>query len=55
MNTPSHAIVNYAILSGLAPRQTWPIVLGAVLPDVSMLVLIIWARINGIPGQQLWG
>jgi hypothetical protein len=55
MNTPSHAIVNYAILSGLAPRQTWAIVIGAVLPDFPMLVLIIWAKIKAIPGKELWG
>jgi hypothetical protein len=54
MNTPSHAIVNYAILSHLAPQQTWPIVFGAILPDLPMLVLVIWAKANGIPGQQVW-
>lgn len=55
MNTPSHAIVNYAMLSGFAPRQAWPIMLGAVLPDLPMLVLVIWARLKGIPGKALWG
>jgi hypothetical protein len=54
MQTPSHAIVNYAILSHFAPRQTWAIVVGAVLPDLPMLVLVVWARLNGIPGQQVW-
>jgi hypothetical protein len=54
MNTPSHAIVNYAILSNLAPQQTWPIVIGAILPDLPMLVLVIWTKVKGIPGQQVW-
>jgi hypothetical protein len=55
MNTPSHAIVNYALLNGLAPRQGWGIAIGAILPDLPMLVLVLWARVKGIPGQQLWG
>jgi hypothetical protein len=54
MNTPSHAIVNYALLSGLAPTATLPIVLGAILPDVPMLVLIVWAKLNDIPGPKIW-
>lgn len=55
MQTPSHAIVNYALLSGVAPKQVWPIVIGAMLPDFPMLVLVIWARFKGIPSSQLWG
>jgi hypothetical protein len=55
MNTPSHAIINYALLSGVAPRQLWPIVLGSMLPDLPMLVLVIWAKVQGIDGAKLWG
>lgn len=53
MNTPSHAILNLALL--LPDPQALPIiVLGAVLPDVPMFVLYAWAKIRRIPARQLW-
>lgn len=58
MNTPSHAIINYAILSLSSgeggSRSPWPILVGSVLPDAPLLVLIIWARVTKIPSTQLW-
>ncbi|WP_110984508.1 hypothetical protein [Acaryochloris thomasi] len=53
MNTPSHAILNLALL--LPEPQALPIItLGAILPDVPMFVLYAWAKIRRIPARQLW-
>ncbi len=56
MNTPSHSIINLAVLMPLEPTAALPIFLGSVLPDFPMLVLYIWAK--GIQKQserQIWG
>lgn len=54
MNTPSHAVINLAVLMG-QPQLTLPIVVGAVLPDVPMFVMYAWAK--GVQRQserQIW-
>lgn len=56
MNTPSHSIVNLALLMPLEPTAALPIFLGSVLPDLPMLLLYGWAK--GIQKQserQIWG
>lgn len=56
MNTPSHAILNLALLIDppLGPA-TLPIVLGATLPDVPMFALYFWAKlIRRLPERQIW-
>lgn len=46
MNTPSHAILNLAILiDPQQPTATLAIVCGAVLPDVPMFVMYFWAKV----------
>jgi hypothetical protein len=54
MNTPSHAILNLFALTKFAPHTTWPILLGAILPDVPMFVLVVWAKVKQIPSDELW-
>jgi hypothetical protein len=54
MNTPSHAILNLLVLSGFAPNATLPILIGAVIPDVPMFVLVVWARVQRIPASEVW-
>lgn len=56
MNTPSHLILNLALLRRpLAPAMTWPILIGAVIPDAAMFVFYGWARWQGLPEQTIWG
>lgn len=56
MNTPSHSIVNLAVLLPLAPDAALPILLGSVLPDLPMLVLYGWAKgIRRQSERQIWG
>lgn len=59
MNTPSHAIINLALLLPLAPEPSpllaSAIFLGSILPDLPMFVLYAWAK--GIRRQsegQIW-
>ncbi|NJL54672.1 MAG: hypothetical protein HC838_01265 [Spirulinaceae cyanobacterium RM2_2_10] len=56
MNTPSHVIINLAILGRKArPEWNWPIVLGALIPDLAMFVFYGWTKlISGISDQQIW-
>lgn len=54
MNTPSHAILNLALLME-QPETVLPICLGGILPDVPMFVLFFWAKkIRRQPEQQIW-
>ena len=55
MNTPSHSILNLAIL-GHAPRMalTWPILIGSWLPDAALFVFYGWAKLAGIPETTIW-
>lgn len=56
MNTPSHAIINLAILGRKTrPERNWSIVLGALIPDLAMFVFYGWAKlIAGMTDTQIW-
>ncbi|MGA7932316.1 MAG: hypothetical protein WCA35_01930 [Kovacikia sp.] len=55
MNTPSHAIVNLALLVDWQPEAILPIAIGAILPDVPMFVMYFWAkRILHQSDRQIW-
>lgn len=55
MNTPSHSILNLAILRRSAPPLTWPILVGSWLPDIAMFVFYGWAKIGaGLPEATIW-
>ena len=56
VNTPSHAVLNLAVLGRRAhPEWNWPIVVGAVLPDVPIFLLWIVATVGWRqPQRQIW-
>jgi hypothetical protein len=55
MNTPSHTILNLAILRRVpAPHLTWPVVIGSWLPDAAIFVFFAWAKLAGIPDAVIW-
>jgi hypothetical protein len=55
MNTPSHAIVNLALLMNGRSEAVLPIIVGAVLPDVPMFVMYFWAkRVLRQSEAQVW-
>jgi hypothetical protein len=56
MNTPSHAILNWALLTKTSKHPlVWPILLGAVLPDLPIFVFYGWAKlIQRLPESVIW-
>ena len=56
MNTPSHLILNLALLR--RPDQgvyTWPILLGAMAPDAAIFVFYGWAKwVQQLPESVIW-
>lgn len=55
MNTPSHSILNLAILGrGQQPARTWPILIGSWLPDAAIFGFYAWAKLIGLPDAVIW-
>ncbi|WP_224360521.1 hypothetical protein [Hyalangium versicolor] len=56
MQTPGHAVVNLAILtSAVTPEHTLPILAGAILPDVPIVVLYLREHyLRGLPEERIW-
>jgi ABC-type multidrug transport system fused ATPase/permease subunit len=55
MNTPSHAILNLALLIDQRPQSTSAIVVGAILPDAPIFALYLWAKfIQQASEQEIW-
>lgn len=56
MNTPSHAIINLAILGrSQQPEFNLIIVLGGILPDLPIFGFYFWAKfITHLPGEKIW-
>lgn len=56
MNTPSHAIINLAILGrSQRPDLNLLIVLGGILPDIPIFIFYFWAKfIAKLPFDKIW-
>lgn len=56
MNTPSHVVLNLFVLGGKRKhRDTLAIVLGALLPDLPMLLFYFWVKlVQRLPERQIW-
>ncbi len=55
MNTPSHAIVNLALLMNGRSEAVLPVIIGATLPDIPMFVMYFWAkRIRRQSEAKIW-
>ncbi|MGB3532625.1 MAG: hypothetical protein WBA13_03805 [Microcoleaceae cyanobacterium] len=56
MNTPSHAILNLALLGKtISPQANLIIVLGGILPDVPIFIFYGWAKfIAKMPENKIW-
>lgn len=56
MNTPAHVILNLAVLGRDAKSRTWPLLVGAILPDAPMFVFFLWETlVVGAPQSEIWG
>ncbi|MDJ0779071.1 MAG: hypothetical protein QNJ85_14480 [Gammaproteobacteria bacterium] len=55
MNTPAHAMVNLVLLAR-APghRKTGAIVLGALVPDLVIILFYAWHLLRGTSERQIW-
>lgn len=56
MNTPSHYIINLALLgTTVAPQQTVAITLGAITPDLPIFIFYGVAKfVQQLPEKQIW-
>lgn len=55
MNTPSHSILNLAILGPAQQSvRTWPILIGSWLPDAALFIFYGWAKLANIPEATIW-
>ncbi|HXU44424.1 MAG TPA: metal-dependent hydrolase [Thermoanaerobaculia bacterium] len=56
MNTPAHAVANLLILGRKGkPHLAWPIVAGAILPDVPMFVFYAVVKLGErLPEREIW-
>ena len=55
MNTVAHMVVAAAALSRRdTPKRNWAVLLGALVPDVSMFVFFAWSRIQGWSSDETW-
>ena len=56
MNTPSHYIINLALLGQtIAPKQNIAITIGAILPDIPIFVFYFLAKyIYKLPESKIW-
>ena len=56
MQTPGHAVVNLALIAGAVdPTLALPVLAGAVLPDVPIMVLYARERwLHGTPEDRIW-
>lgn len=54
MTTPAHAALSLIVL-GRSERNALPVALGAVAPDVPMLVFYLWERLaRGVSEGRIW-
>ena len=55
MNTPTHIILNYALLQDKTnKKEKWAILIGSVLPDITIFFMFFWALMMGIDQSTLW-
>ena len=55
MNTPAHAVLNLVLLGATKePRRAPPVLVGAVLPDLPIVVLYAYERLRGMSEAWIW-
>lgn len=55
MNTPTHILVGMAVLArGGATWRNIAVLCGAVVPDLSIYVLLVWSKLRGVPDWMIW-
>lgn len=55
MNTPTHLIINVAVLTRQGQvAVNLAVIAGALIPDLSIYVLFVWSKLAGIPEMTVW-
>jgi hypothetical protein len=56
MQTPGHVIINLGLLGrGDRPRWAWPIIAGALIPDLMMFWFYGWTKVvRDLPDSEIW-
>jgi hypothetical protein len=56
LNTPTHVLTAVALLTKPQDRRrNWAVLVGGILPDLSIFALVGWARmVENIPHRQIW-
>lgn len=55
MNTQTHLLVAAALFAKPdKPKRNVALIIGALLPDLAILILFGWAVLTGIPQSELW-
>ena len=55
MNTPAHVIFSLSLLGkNNAANSTYAIAVGALMPDVIMIVFYAYEKLRGVPEQIIW-
>jgi hypothetical protein len=55
LNTPSHVLVNCAVLRDRAAGSLWLVVGGAALPDAPIFAFYLYEKLLGVSERQIWG
>jgi len=56
VNTPAHAVLNLVLLGATKEsNRALPVLVGAVLPDLPIVVLYAYERLRGMPEAWIWG
>ena len=56
MNTQTHLLISaFLFAQPDRPKRNLAVLLGAVLPDLSIYLLVIWAKIWSVPEREIWG
>jgi len=55
VNTPAHGLLNLLLLSRRdEPESVAPVAIGAVLPDLPMILFYAWERLRAVPEATIW-
>ena len=54
MNTQSHVIIGVALLGRGIPKRAWIAAACGLLPDITMLLIVLGLKLAGYPAQQIF-
>lgn len=56
MNTQTHLLISAFVLAQPdRPKRNIAMLLGALLPDLSIYILVVWAKAQSVPEWRIWG